>query len=91
MPSKVPNLDATRNWDCRYPAQRTARREPAGFAMPFIQPDNGTKDVFVHISAVDGTATNRVTVARQMPGSCLGGKGRQHKNLKSFKRDKRRL
>jgi len=32
------SLDATRNWDCRYPAQRTARplrREPAGFAMPF--------------------------------------------------------
>ena len=32
------SLDATRNWDYRYPAQRTARplrREPAGFAMPF--------------------------------------------------------
>jgi hypothetical protein len=32
------SLDATRNSDCRYPAQRTARplrREPAGFAMPF--------------------------------------------------------
>jgi hypothetical protein len=33
------SLDATRNWDCRYPAQRTARAplrcEPAGFAMPF--------------------------------------------------------
>jgi hypothetical protein len=29
------SLDAMRNWDCRYPAQRTARREPAGFAMPF--------------------------------------------------------
>src|ERR1700732_4036660 len=33
---KGSNLDATRNWDYRYPAQRTARRppprEPAGFA-----------------------------------------------------------
>ena len=33
------SLDATRSWDCRYPAQRAARapfrREPAGFAMPF--------------------------------------------------------
>ena len=32
-------LDATRNWGCRYPAQRAVRaplrREPAGFAMPF--------------------------------------------------------
>jgi len=32
------SLDATRDWDCRYPAQQAARplrREPAGFAMPF--------------------------------------------------------
>jgi hypothetical protein len=32
------SLDATRNWDRRYPAQPTARpfrREPAGFATPF--------------------------------------------------------
>ena len=38
-------------------------QEQVGFAMPFVQPDNGSKDVFVHISTVDGTATNCVTVA----------------------------
>jgi hypothetical protein len=41
--------------------------------------------------ALDGTATNCVTIDIRMPGSCLGGKGDQHKNLKSFKRHKRRL
>jgi cold shock CspA family protein len=55
MPSKVPKP--------RCGARVPLRREPAGFAMPFVQPDNGSKDVFVHISAVDGTATNCVTVA----------------------------
>jgi hypothetical protein len=37
-PSSFQSLDATGNWDYRYPAQRTGRplrREPAGFAMPF--------------------------------------------------------
>ena len=32
---------------------------------------------------------NCVTI--RMPASCLGGKGDRHKNLKSFKRHKRRL
>ena len=55
--------------------RRPLRREPAGFAMPFIQPDNGSKNVFVHISAVDGTATSRDRCAAiRMPGSCLGGR-----------------
>jgi hypothetical protein len=39
--------------------------------------------------ALDGAARNCVTI--RVPGSCLGGKGDQHKDLKSFKRHKRRL